>query len=65
FSAMDPASRMDAEKVLLGSADMVIAISHDRSPENLGRYDEVIYMDEGQVVAKGAYDELKRNGIAV
>ena len=65
FSAMDPASRMDAEKVLLESADMVIAISHDRSPENLARYDEVIYMDEGQVVAKGAYDELKRNGIAV
>ena len=65
FSAMDPASRMDAEKVLLESADMVIAISHDRSPENLARYDEVIYMDEGQVVAKGAYDELKRSGIAV
>ena len=65
FSAMDPASRMDAEKVLLESADMVIAISHDRSPENLARYDEVIYMDEGQVVAKGSYEEMKKIGIAV
>lgn len=65
FSAMDPASRMEIEKVLLEAANMVIAISHDRSAENLERYDEVIYMDEGQIVAKGTYEDLKKSGILI
>lgn len=65
FSAMDPVTRIEIEGILLEAANMVIAISHDHSQKNLERYDEVIYMDSGQVVAKGAYEELIKSGISI
>lgn len=59
FAAMDPATRIIVEGALLQAANTVIAISHDQTKENLERYDEIIYLDSGQVVAKGTYQEMK------
>lgn len=58
FSALDPSSREIVEKALLHSAQIVIAISHDRSVENLQKYDEIIYLSDGKVLAKGTPKEL-------
>ena len=50
--------RLALEDIVLQSADIVIAVTHDRSFENLRKYDEVIYLDNGSIVAKGAIDEI-------
>ena len=60
FSALDPASREMVETVLLPSAQIVVAISHDRTLENLRKYDEVIYLDSGNLIAKGPVDEMAK-----
>ena len=58
FSAIAPSMRLALEDIVLQSADIVIAVTHDRSFENLRKYDEVIYLDNGSIVAKGAIDEI-------
>lgn len=59
FSAVDQLMCLSLEKRVLKSADIVISVTHDRTLENLRKYDEVIYLDAGGVIAKGPIDEIK------
>lgn len=58
FSAVDQSMRFTMEKRVLKSADIVISVTHDRTLEHLRKYDEIIYLDDGCVIAKGPIDEI-------
>lgn len=58
FSALDPEAKQTLEGLLLNCAETVVAISHDRSEENLSKYDEIIYLSAGKIVAKGSYEQI-------
>ena len=58
FSALDPSLRNVVENLLLPSASIVVSVSHDCTSENLQKYDEIIYLDAGKIVAKGPLNQI-------
>lgn len=60
FSALDPDTRTTVESALLPAADIVISVSHDRSEQRLCQCDEVIYVDDGEIITKGSYEEITK-----
>jgi len=63
-SAIDKQTGNDIEKRLLERDDLtLITITHSLDERMLRKYDEIIYMENGKIIASGHYDELaKANG---
>ncbi|MGL4911325.1 MAG: ABC transporter ATP-binding protein, partial [Romboutsia sp.] len=58
-SAIDMQTGYDIESRLLDIDDLtLITITHKMSEELLGLYDEIIFMENGNIVEKGSLDEL-------
>lgn len=58
-SAIDKQTGTDIERRLLEREDLtLITITHSLDADLLDQYDEVIYMEEGQVIEQGSYEEL-------
>lgn len=59
-SALDMQTAYDIESALLAMPDItMINITHNLDPQSLGRYDAVLFMVEGRILAAGDYDTLK------
>ncbi|MDO4799396.1 MAG: ABC transporter ATP-binding protein [Bacillota bacterium] len=50
FSALDAESKMALSALVRDQFDTILEVTHDRSEENLARYDEVILFEEGRIV---------------
>ena len=63
-SAVDTATSNKIEEELLKKKNItIITISHKIQPELMKKYDEIIYLEQGNVVEQGNYNELmKRKG---
>ncbi len=58
-SAIDMQTAYDIEGNLLNIKELtVITITHNLQEENLKRYDQIIYMDDGTICEIGSYEEL-------
>jgi len=58
-SAIDKQTATDIESRLLARGDLtLLTITHSLDEEMLGRYDEIIYMEEGTIVERGSFVEL-------
>lgn len=58
-SAIDMQTGYDIESKLLGIKDLtLITITHKMSKELLGLYDEIIYIENGEIEEKGDFHEL-------
>ena len=58
-SAVDMQTAYDIESNLLAIEDLTLfTITHNLSPDLLGRYDQIIYMEDGAVAAMGNLTEL-------
>ncbi len=58
-SAIDMQTAYDIESKLLSIKDLtLITITHKMSEELFGLYDEIIYMENGQIMEKGTFKEL-------
>lgn len=58
-SAIDEQTSQEIEKCLLDNNSLtLITITHNLKKELLRLYDEVIYMEHGEVLEMGSYDEL-------
>jgi ABC-type multidrug transport system fused ATPase/permease subunit len=58
-SAIDLQTSNDIEQNLLHNEDLtLITITHKLNEELLGGYDQIIYMEKGQIKEKGNYSEL-------
>lgn len=61
-SAIDAQTAYEIESKLLTLEDLtLITITHNLNPDILNLYDEIIYMDQGAIVAQGSYGELKQH----
>jgi ABC-type multidrug transport system fused ATPase/permease subunit len=61
-SAIDAQTAYEIESKLLTLEDLtLITITHNLNPDVLSLYDEIIYMDQGAIVAQGSYGELKQH----
>ena len=58
-SSLDKKNSMDVDTLINDLKCMVIAISHKVNSETLKSYDEVIIFDDGKVITKGKYDDVK------
>ncbi len=60
-AAIDMQTAYSIESSLLALGDLtLITITHNMSPELLGRYDEIIFMRDGAVCETGSLEELLR-----
>ncbi|MDR2600304.1 MAG: ABC transporter ATP-binding protein/permease [Oscillospiraceae bacterium] len=58
-SAIDTQTATDIENSLLDIKDLtLITITHNLQEENLRRYDNIIYMEDGKINNTGTYDEI-------
>lgn len=58
-SAIDPQTSYDIEQSLLQNEDLtLITITHKMNENLLSSYDQIIYMDQGQIIEMGSYSEL-------
>ncbi len=58
-STLDIETAYEIEKMILGYADKtIIFVSHNFSGKLIREYDEILVMDNGRLLAHGAYDEL-------
>lgn len=58
-SAIDKQTAFDIENRLLQADDLtMITITHSLSPELLKLYDTVIFMEDGQIIASGSFNNL-------
>ena len=61
-STLDIETAYEIEKMALSFKDKtVIFISHNFSGKLIKKYDDILVMDNGSLVAHGSYDELLRN----
>lgn len=61
-SAIDAQTAYEIESKLLMLEELtLITITHNLNPDILNLYDEIIYMDQGVIVAQGSYGELKQH----
>lgn len=61
-SAIDLQTSYDIEQNLLDNQELtLITITHRLDKEQLGQYDEIIYMDQGRIVERGSYQDLVNN----
>lgn len=58
-SSLDKKNSMDVDTLINDLKCMVIAISHKVNSEILKSYDEIIIFDDGKVIIKGKYDDVK------
>lgn len=59
-SAIDAQTAYEIESKLLTLEDLtLITITHNLNPDVLSLYDEIIYMDQGSIVAQGSFAELR------
>lgn len=63
-SAVDTITSNEIEEELLKEKNItIITISHKMNPELMMKYDEIIYLEQGNIVEQGNYGELiKRKG---
>lgn len=63
-SAVDTITSNNIEEELLKDKDTtIITISHKMLPELMKKYDEIIYLEQGNIIEQGNYNELmKRKG---
>ena len=60
-SAIDSQTAYDIETALLGIPDLtMLTITHNLNPELLRQYDQIVYIENGQVAAMGEYEALLR-----
>ena len=60
-SAVDTATSNKIEEELLKKKNItIITISHKIQPELMKKYDEIIYLEQGNVVEQGNYNELMK-----
>ncbi|MEO1772132.1 ATP-binding cassette domain-containing protein [Candidatus Enterococcus ferrettii] len=60
ISRVDSKTAYDFETRLLNVPILtLLTITHNLSPELLTQYDEIIYMEEGKITARGSYEELQ------
>ncbi|WP_343208688.1 ABC transporter ATP-binding protein [Anaerolentibacter hominis] len=58
-SAVDQQTAYEIETALLDTPDItLITITHNLNPELLCRYDQIIYMKDGQIAGIGGYEDL-------
>lgn len=58
-SALDPKTAVEIETTLLKKENItLLTVTHSFHEELLREYDTIIFMEEGTVAAKGAFDEL-------
>lgn len=58
-AALDQQTANDIERNLLSKKDLtIITVTHKLDEELLGKYDQIIYMENGNVVECGSYTEL-------
>ena len=61
-SAVDSQTAYDIETALLDISDLtMLTITHNLNPELLRQYDQIVYIEEGQVAAMGEYETLIHN----
>jgi ABC-type multidrug transport system fused ATPase/permease subunit len=61
-SAIDAQTAYEIESKLLTLDDLtLITITHNLNPDVLSLYDEIIYMDQGSIVAQGSFAELREH----
>ena len=61
-SAIDLQTSNDIEQNLLDNKELtLITITHRLDEEQLGQYDEIIYMDQGRIIERGSYAELLKD----
>lgn len=61
-SAIDAQTAYEIESKLLTLEDLtLITITHNLNPDVLSLYDEIIYMDQGAIVAQGSLNELQQH----
>ena len=59
ISTLDIETAYEIEKMILGYQDKTIVfISHNFSGLLMKEYDEILYMEEGRIVAHGSYEEM-------
>lgn len=60
-SAVDMQTAYDIESGLLGLSDLtLLTITHNMSEDILELYDEIIYMEKGEIIEKSSFEELMR-----
>lgn len=60
-SALDFQTAYEIENTLLNIEDLtVITITHKLSDLLLSKYDEILFMDKGEIIEKGSFEELIR-----
>jgi len=60
-SAIDMQTAYDIESRLLDIKDLtLITITHNLNGDNLKRYDQIIYMDKGEITEIGTFEELMK-----
>lgn len=58
-SAVDMRTAYELEGLLLGDPELtLLAITHQLHEEMLGRYDRILYMEDGRIAESGTYGEL-------
>ena len=61
-SAVDLQTAYDIETALLDISDLtMLTITHNLNPELLRQYDQIVYIENGQVAAMGDYETLLHN----
>ena len=61
-SAVDLQTAYDIETALLDISDLtMLTITHNLNPELLRQYDQIVYIENGQVAAMGEYETLLHN----
>lgn len=61
-SALDAATSAKVEDMITRMTDMTrIVITHKLQKDVLARYDEIVVMQNGNIVAEGSYQELEEN----
>lgn len=62
ISTLDIETAYEIEKMILGYKDKTIVfISHNFSGLLMKEYDEIIYMDDGRIIAHGPFNEITKN----
>ena len=62
ISTLDIETAYEIEKMILGYRDKTIVfISHNFSGMLMREYDEILYMDAGEIIAHGSYDQMVAN----
>lgn len=58
ISTLDIESAYEIERLALSLDATVMFVSHNFSGKNIGLYDEILLLDDGQIVAHGSHEQL-------